>query len=38
MIKDELVVRIGELKYLEALTKKGCKEMTFTSRPKKGYV
>lgn len=38
IIKDELMARIGEEKYTEALTKKGCKEMTFTGRPMKGYV
>ena len=38
IVKDELMARIGEQKYAEALTKKGCKEMTFTGRPMKGYV
>ena len=38
IVKDELMARIGEQKYVEALTKKGCKEMTFTGRPMKGYV
>jgi len=38
ILKDELMARIGENKYTEALTKKGCKEMTFTGRPMKGYV
>jgi len=38
IIKDELMARIGEQNYEEALTKKGCKEMTFTGRPMKGYV
>ncbi len=38
IINDELMARIGEEKYPEALTKKGCKEMTFTGRPMKGYV
>lgn len=38
IIKDELMARIGEQNYAEALTKKGCKEMTFTGRPMKGYV
>ena len=38
IIKDELMARIGEQKYAEALTKNGCKEMTFMGRPMKGYV
>lgn len=38
IVKNELMARIGEEKYLQALTKKGCKEMTFTGRPMKGYV
>jgi len=38
IIKDELMARIGEEKYAEALTKKGCKEMNFTGRPMNGYV
>ena len=38
IIKDELMARIGEQKYEEALTKKDCKEMIFTVRPMKGYV
>ena len=38
IIKDELMTRIGDEKYAEALTRKGCKEMNFTGRPMKGYV
>tara|TARA_R110001583_G_scaffold34847_9_gene116658 strand:- start:3928 stop:4281 length:354 start_codon:yes stop_codon:yes gene_type:complete len=38
IIKDELMARIGTEKYVEALTKNGCKEMTFTGKPMKGYV
>lgn len=38
IIKDELMVRIGEEKYTKALKMKGCKEMNFTGRPMKGYV
>lgn len=38
IIKNELMVRIGEEKYPEALSKKGCREMNFTGRPMKGYV
>lgn len=32
------MARIGEEKYAEAISKKGCNEMTFTGRPMKGYV
>ena len=38
IIKNELMARIGTENYTEALTKNGCKEMTFTGRPMKGYV
>ncbi len=38
IIKDKLMARIGEDKYSEAINKIGCKEMTFTGRPMKGYV
>ena len=38
IIKDELMVRLGEQKYAESLKMKGCKEMTFTGRSMKGYV
>jgi len=38
IIKDELMVRIGEEKYTKALKMKGCKEMNFTGRPMKGFV
>jgi TfoX/Sxy family transcriptional regulator of competence genes len=38
IVKDELMARIGEEKYVEALTKKGCKEMNFTGRSMRGYV
>ncbi len=38
IIKNELMARIGEEFYSEALIKTGCKEMTFTGRPMKGYV
>lgn len=38
VVKDELMARIGEAKYQEAITRKGCKEMKFTGRPMKGYV
>lgn len=38
IVKDELMARIGTENYTKALTKKGCKEMTFTGKPMKGYV
>ncbi len=38
IVKNELMARIGEEKYPEALSKKGCNEMNFTGRPMKGYV
>ncbi|MCB0649902.1 MAG: TfoX/Sxy family protein [Saprospiraceae bacterium] len=38
IVKDNLMARIGEEKYPEALQKDGCKEMNFTGRPLKGYV
>lgn len=38
IVKDELMARIGEDAYSNALKKEGCKEMNFTGRPMKGYV
>jgi TfoX/Sxy family transcriptional regulator of competence genes len=38
IVKEELMSRIGEAKYAEALSKTGCREMNFTGRPMKGYV
>ena len=38
IVKEELMARIGEERQAEALSRKGCKEMTFTGRPMKGYV
>ena len=38
IIKEALMARIGVEKYADALTKNGCREMTFTGRPMKGYV
>lgn len=38
IVKDELMARIGVKNYSVVLTKKGCKEMTFTGRPMKGFV
>lgn len=38
IVKDELMARIGENTYSNALKKVGCKEMNFTGRPMKGYV
>jgi len=38
IVKNELMARIGEEKYDEALKKVGCSQMNFTGRPMKGYV
>jgi TfoX/Sxy family transcriptional regulator of competence genes len=38
IIKDELMARVGEAAYPEALSKPGAKEMNFTGRAMKGYV
>ncbi|KIC94493.1 TfoX/Sxy family protein [Flavihumibacter solisilvae] len=38
VIKDEMMCRIGEEKYEEALERPGCREMDFASKPMKGYV
>jgi len=38
IVKDELMARIGETIYSEALSKQGTKEMNFTGRTMKGYV
>ena len=38
IVKNELMARIGEAKYTEALSKKGCSEMTFTGRSMKGFI
>ncbi|WP_428740897.1 TfoX/Sxy family protein [Tenacibaculum sp.] len=36
--KEEIMLRIDPIIYEESLKRKGCKEMTFTGRPMKGYV
>lgn len=38
IVKEELMARIGEERQAESLSRKGCKEMTFTGRSMKGYV
>ena len=38
VIKDEMMCRIGPDHYESALEKTGCREMTFTGKPMKGYV
>ncbi len=38
IVKDELMARVGEAAYEEALSKTGAKEMMFTGRSMKGYV
>lgn len=35
---DEMMCRIGEEQYEQALERNGCREMVFTGRPMKGYV
>lgn len=38
IVKDELMVRLDPDLYSEALSRKGCHEMTFTGKPMRGYV
>lgn len=38
ILKDDLMVRLGPDAYDAALEKRGCREMTFTGRPMKGFV
>ena len=38
VVKDELMVRLGEAAYAEALRQPHVREMDFTGRPMKGYV
>jgi len=38
IVKEELMARVGEGAYSEALAKTGAKEMMFTGRAMKGYV
>jgi len=38
IVKDEIMARIGEAAYENAIMKPGCNEMNFTGRPMKGYV
>ncbi len=38
IVNEELMARIGVDRYMEALSKPGCREMNFTGRPMKGYV
>jgi len=38
IVGEELMARIGPDAYGDALEKEGCKEMTFTGRPMKGFV
>lgn len=35
---NEMMCRIGEEQYEQALERNGCREMVFTGRPMKGYV
>jgi TfoX/Sxy family transcriptional regulator of competence genes len=38
VVEDEMMCRIGQDAYEEALEKEGCREMIFTGKPMKGYV
>jgi hypothetical protein len=38
VVGDELMCRVGPHAYDEALEQRGCREMTFTGKPMKGYV
>lgn len=38
VVKNELMARIDPDIYEDALTKRGCREMTFSGRPMKGFV
>lgn len=38
VVRDEMMCRIGEDHYEEALERNGCREMDFAGRPMKGYV
>ncbi len=38
IVGEEIMARIGPDAYADALEKEGCKEMTFTGRPMKGFV
>ncbi|NBA86829.1 RNA methyltransferase [Emticicia sp. CRIBPO] len=38
VVGDEMMCRIGEENYENALEKPGCREMVFTGKPMKGYV
>ena len=38
ILKDDLMARIDPRVYETALRKKGCREMTFTGKPMKGFV
>lgn len=38
VVGDDLMCRIGEDAYEAALERPGCREMTFTGKPMRGYV
>ena len=38
VIKEDLMARVGEERYQNAMTKPGCRPMDFTKRPMKGYI
>ena len=38
VMKDDLMVRVGQIKYEESLMKPNAREMDFTGRPMKGMI
>lgn len=38
VVGNEIMCRIGEERFKEALQRTGCREMDFAGRPMKGYV
>lgn len=38
ILNDDLMLRISPDEYVQALERKGCREMDFTGRPMKGFV
>jgi TfoX/Sxy family transcriptional regulator of competence genes len=38
VLHDDIMVRLAPEEYEQALSRKGCREMTFTGKPMKGFV
>lgn len=38
VLNDDIMVRLAPEEYEQALSRKGCREMTFTGKPMKGFV